>query len=154
MKAKSKGKSGKAAANKKELVKEPSTPILFNQNSNSCSNDTNLSTVSSSTTAQQLQLQQQQQNPVYQKQAKVRSLLKELQSYVKKCQQERVNSEPNLVNIMKTHERLKKEEKSNPSNPTSFPSLSVFLTKLRFFAFPIKFLRFIEKNFAPCTRSV
>jgi hypothetical protein len=85
--------------------RQPSTPISFNQNSNSCSNDTNLSTLSAASL-----------NPdecqIVLKENKIRTLLKELQFDVKKCQQERDNVEPDLVNITKTHERLKKEEKS------------------------------------------
>lgn len=108
-----KGGGGKLSDKKDLHLKEPSTPILFNQNSNSCSNDTNMSTMSSSTLVSQQQAQMQ--NPIYQKEYKVRNLLKELQTYVKKCHQERLNTEPNLSQISKMHERLKKEEKSTTS---------------------------------------
>lgn len=101
--------SGKLATKKEPITKEPSTPILFNQNSNSCSNDTNISAASNSTLVNQ---QTQQQNQILQKEGKIRNLLKELQTFVKKCHQERLNNEPNLTNIIKTHERLKKEDKS------------------------------------------
>ncbi len=90
--------------------RQPSTPLSFNQNSNSCSNDTNLSTLSAASL-----------NPdecqIVLKENKIRTLLKELQFDVKKCQQERDNVEVNLTTITKTHERLKKEEKSKePAN--------------------------------------
>lgn len=95
------------SSNGKKPKFEPSTPILFNQNSNSC--DTNLSTASSSSassTSNQLLAQ------IDQKECKVRSLLKELQNLVKRCHQERCNIEPNLTAIVKTHERIRKEDKS------------------------------------------
>jgi hypothetical protein len=85
------------------LNQTPLTPSILNHNSNSCSNDTNCSTISN----------QASQNPVVQKELKIRSLLKELQVHVKKCQEEREKSEPNLLNINKTHEKIKKEEKCN-----------------------------------------
>lgn len=106
MKAK-RGKSGKDSTSALSH-QGPSTPIFLNQNSNSCSNDTNLSAVSTSTANHQLQ---QKQNPIYLNEAKIRNYLKELQTYVKSCQLERDKNEPNLTNIMKTHEKLKKDEK-------------------------------------------
>lgn len=107
MKAK-RGKSGKDHSNNTPIGnQEPSTPIYLNQNSNSCSNDTNLSAVSTATSNLI-----QKQNPIFLNEAKIRTLLKELQVYVKNCQQERENNEPNLTNITKAHEKLKKEEKS------------------------------------------
>lgn len=78
----------------------PSTPVNLNQNSNSCSNDTYYSAASSSN-----------QNPIVLKELKIRTLLKELQCYVKKSQEERNKSEPNLITITKTHDKIKKEEK-------------------------------------------
>lgn len=89
---------------------EPSHPILFSQNSNSCSNDTNLSAASSSTLVGGTV--HGQQTLIHQKENKVRSLLKELQTLVKKCHQEKLKNEPNLTSITKTHERLRKEDKS------------------------------------------
>jgi hypothetical protein len=77
------------------------TPLIFNQNSNSCSNDTNFSAHSNNPEEGQILL----------KENKIRSLLKELQYDVKKCQDERDKIEPNLIQIAKTHEKLKKEEK-------------------------------------------
>lgn len=53
-----------------------------------------------------------QQTLIHQKENKVRSLLKELQTHVKKCHQERLKNEPSVSSITKTHERLKKEDKS------------------------------------------
>lgn len=87
-------------------------PILFNHNSNSCSNDTNCSSMSSLSNVSNLQTSQAGNQIVINEQ-KIRNLLKELQVYVKKCHQERSNNEPNLVNINKTHEKIRKEEKSN-----------------------------------------
>jgi hypothetical protein len=85
--------------------RQPSTPVSFNQNSNSCSNDTNLSTLSAASL-------NPEECQIVLKENKIRTLLKELQFDVKKCQQERENVEINLAIITKTHERLKKEEKS------------------------------------------
>ncbi len=78
----------------------PNTPINLNQNSNSCSNDTFYSTTSN-----------QNQNPIILKELKIRTLLKELQVYVKNSHEESGKSEPNLSLITKTHEKIKKEEK-------------------------------------------
>lgn len=89
---------------------EPSHPILFSQNSNSCSNDTNLSAASSSALVGSTV--QNQQQLIHQKENKVRSLLKELQTLVKKCHQEKLKNEPNVSTIIKTHDRLRKEDKS------------------------------------------
>jgi len=50
-----------------------------------------------------------QMNLVNSKEVKIRSLLKELQSMVKNCQDVRVSNEPHLQNIQKVHEKLKKE---------------------------------------------
>lgn len=85
--------------------RQPSTPILFNQNSNSCSNDTNLSTFSSASL-------NPEECQIAIKESKIRSLLKELQADVKKCQQERDDGLNNLTSLNKMHERLRKEDKS------------------------------------------
>jgi hypothetical protein len=51
------------------------------------------------------------QNSVFVNENKIRTLLKDLQVHVKKYHEERKKSEPNLVNINKAHEKVKKEEK-------------------------------------------
>ena len=51
------------------------------------------------------------QNSIVAKELKIRTLLKELQVYVKNSHTERENSEPNLIVIEKTHDKIKKEEK-------------------------------------------
>ena len=61
----------------KEISNQPATPVSLNHNSNSCSNDT----VSSNTISSQSSV-----NPIVQNELKIRSLLKELQFNVKKCQ--------------------------------------------------------------------
>ena len=95
------------------IHRQPSTPVMFNQNSNSCSNDTNFSTLSTPSL-----------NPdecqIVLKENKIRTLLKELQLDVKKCQHERDIGESNLTAIGKTHERLKKEEKSKHFSTSQF----------------------------------
>jgi len=47
------------------------------------------------------------------KEMNIRGLLKELQSYVKKCQEQRRLEEPNLNHIKRTHAKIQKEEKSS-----------------------------------------
>ena len=76
----------------------PTTPSAHN----SCSNDTYFATNSASST---------NQNSIVAKELKIRTLLKELQVYVKNSHNERENSESNLSVIEKTHEKIKKEEK-------------------------------------------
>lgn len=116
---------------------EPSHPILFSQNSNSCSNDTNLSAASSSTLVGGTV--QNQQALILQKENKVRSLLKELQTLVKKCHQERLKNEPNVTTVTKTHERLRKEEKSKTRH--GFLEYSKFYSDI-FSVFVLKVTKF------------
>ena len=102
-------------------VYQPTTSLLLNQNSNSCSNDTvcssfsannnnNSATPASSSAAAALN---STNSLIAQDELKIRTLLKELQTNVKHCQVERDASEPNISAIMKTHEKVKKEEKCN-----------------------------------------
>lgn len=97
-----------AAASSKEsaAIIQPSTPVQMNQNSNSCSNDTMCSSASHS--ANQLTMSSNA-NAIVQNEIKIRTLLKELQSNVVRCQQERDKTEPNLGVITKTHEKVRKE---------------------------------------------
>lgn len=88
-----------------QAITQPSTPVQLNQNSNSCSNDTIYSSVSHSN---QLNLNSNG-HAILQNEVKIRNLLKELQNYVIKCEEERDKSEPNLTLITKTHEKLRKE---------------------------------------------
>jgi hypothetical protein len=89
-------------------ILQPSTPLLLNQNSNSCSNDTICSTLSINNSALNATNSQ-----IAQDELKIRNLLKELQTQVKNCQVERDASEPNIATITKTHEKVKREEKCN-----------------------------------------
>ncbi|CAF0735560.1 unnamed protein product [Brachionus calyciflorus] len=99
-----KGKRGKGAKETSMVNSNVETnPVTFYQDS--CSNDTNFSTISN---------QNQKQNPIFQNESKIRSLLKELQVHVKNCQNQRDKNNPNLLNIEKTHEKLKSEEKVTP----------------------------------------
>lgn len=100
-------------------VYQPSTPLMLNQNSNSCSNDTmcssfsvnNIATPASSSATAAAAALNSANSLIAQDELKIRSLLKELQTNVKYCQVERDASEPNISAIMKTHEKVKKEEK-------------------------------------------
>ncbi len=83
---------------------QPTTPLQLNHNSNSCSNDTICSSISHSNNAQAQTTQVIVQNEV-----KIRSLLKDLQSQVARCQEKREMSEPNLTVIAKTHDRVRKD---------------------------------------------
>jgi len=106
------GSSKKSGQKQGKIKFEPSTPIFYNQNSNSCSNDTTLSSAASSSNTLVADTPSQAQAQVQTKEAKVRSLLKELQVHVRHINQERAKNEPNLTTIVKTHERVKKEDKS------------------------------------------
>lgn len=106
------GSSKKSGQKQGKIKFEPSTPIFYNQNSNSCSNDTTLSSAASSSNTLVADTPSQAQAQVQTKEAKVRSLLKELQVHVRHIHQERAKNEPNLTTIVKTHERVKKEDKS------------------------------------------
>lgn len=89
-------------------ILQPSTPLVLNQNSNSCSNDTICSTLSVNTaTTSTTNIQSQ----IAQDELKIRNFLKDLQTNVKQCQEERNATEPNITAIQKTHEKVKKEEK-------------------------------------------
>lgn len=92
------------------ITLQPSTPLLLNQNSNSCSNDTICSSFSINNNSTP---QNTTATIIAQDELKIRNLLKELQTNVKHCQQERDASEPNISAILKTHEKVKKEEKGN-----------------------------------------
>lgn len=91
-------------APKPEPIIQPSTPLHQNQNSNSCSNDTICSSISNSNNPQAQATQAIVQNEI-----KIRTLLKELQSYAVRCQDKRDKSEPNLTLISKSHEKVRKE---------------------------------------------
>ena len=99
-----KGKRGKGGKDSSAFLNSnnDSNQVTF-YNQDSCSNDTNLSNIST---------QNQKQNPIFQNESKIRNLLKELQTDVKNCQKEREKNESNLINISKIHEKLKSEEKS------------------------------------------
>lgn len=88
-----------------QAIIQPSTPIQLNQNSNSCSNDTMYSSASHSNQINA----NSNNNAIVQNEIKIRSLLKELQNNVVRCQQERDKNEPNLTVITKTHEKVRKE---------------------------------------------
>ena len=99
-------------------VYQPSTPQMLNQNSNSCSNDTmcsslsnNNTTTPASSSAAAAAALNSTNSLIAQDELKIRNLLKELQTNVKHCQEERDASEPNIAAILKTHEKVKKEEK-------------------------------------------
>ena len=51
------------------------------------------------------------QSQIAQDELKIRNFLKDLQTNVKQCQEERNTIEPNIASILKTHEKVKKEEK-------------------------------------------
>lgn len=85
-----------------------------NSNSNSCSNDTNLSAMTLSTTLTPSTSSSHSSggpNAIVASENKIRTLLKELQTNIKKYHEEWKKSEPNLIQINKTHEKIRKEEK-------------------------------------------
>ena len=104
------GVAGSSSAS--TIANRSSTSVLnHNSNSNSCSNDTSVSTLSTSTAlSSSVPL-----NPILQSENKIRCLLKDLQTYVKKYDAEREKSEANLTNVNKTHEKIRKEEKRTHS---------------------------------------
>lgn len=73
------------SAAKDTSILQPSTPVQVNQNSNSCSNDTICSSISHSNNPTQLNFNSNS-NAIVQNEIKIRTLLKELQSYTVKCQ--------------------------------------------------------------------
>lgn len=95
------------------------TPVKVNNhnnNSNSCSNDAVFANINTPTTRLTVNTTtttaiSNHQNAILVNENKIRSLLKDLQVYVKKYDEERKKSEPNLTTINKTHEKMKKEDK-------------------------------------------
>ena len=81
---------------------QSSTPVKVlnhNSNSNSCSNDANLSVFTNTTLTNTPTTTSNHQNAIVVNENKIRTLLKDLQVYVKKYDEERQKSEPNLINI-------------------------------------------------------
>lgn len=99
---------GSSSAAKDTSILQLSTPVQINQNSNSCSNDTVCSSMSHSNNQGQLTVNSNS-NAIVQNEIKIRTLLKELQTYSVKCQEKRNKSEPNLILITKTHDKVRKE---------------------------------------------
>jgi hypothetical protein len=95
------------------LSATPVKVLNHNNNSNSCSNDTLFANNTPTTRITVNTASANHQNAILVNENKIRSLLKDLQVYVKKYDEERKKSEPNLTTINKTHEKMKKEDKSN-----------------------------------------
>jgi hypothetical protein len=95
------------------LSATPIKVVNHSNNSNSSSNDAVFGTNTPTTRITVNTTATSHQNAILVNENKIRSLLKDLQVYVKKYDEERKKSEPNLITINKTHEKMKKEDKCN-----------------------------------------
>lgn len=86
---------GSSSAAKDTSILQLSTPVQINQNSNSCSNDTVCSSMSHSNNQGQLTVNSNS-NAIVQNEIKIRTLLKELQTYSVKCQVNSFNLKLNI----------------------------------------------------------